>query len=312
MPKPSFVAVLLVVGALACAPSRPLAPPDVPAGEAPDAALAADQAPAGPSDAAAEAAAAPTAIGRGADALEEDTGGSAATSDGAAAPSDGAASSPARPAWLRAVREPPPPSVIGTGGVGPKRVGLQVGHWRNEDVPDELRQLQASGGGATGGGYSEVQINYDLATRTAALLRERGVEVDVLPATVPIDYQADAFVAIHADGDARGVVRGFKVARSPLSQIPTYDEALVGWLNAEYARATDLPRDDLHISRRMLYYYAFNNRRYYHAIGTGTPAVIIETGFVTSAADRALLVGAPDRAAAGLAAGILGFLGLGG
>src|SRR5262249_51854348 len=152
--------------------------------------------------------------------------------------------------------------------------------------------------GATGGGYSEVQVNYDLATRTAALLRDRGVEVDVLPATVPVDYQADAFVAIHADGDARGVLRGFKVASSPMSQIPTWDEALVGWLNAEYARATGLPRDDPHISRRMQFYYAFNNRRYYHAIAPGTPAVIVETGFMTSAVDRALLIGTPERSAA--------------
>jgi hypothetical protein len=155
-------------------------------------------------------------------------------------------------------------------------------------------------------------VNYDLAIRTAARLRERGVEVDVLPATVPVDYQADAFVAIHADGDARGVLRGFKVARSPLSLVPAYDDALVGWLNAEYGRVTGLPRDDDHISRRMQYYYAFNNRRYFHAIGAGTPAAIVEAGFMTHAADRALLIGTPDVAAAGLAAGLLGFLGLGG
>jgi len=239
----------------------------------------------------------------------------------AAAPTTGVAESPGAPAavgappatlptWLRPVRDVPPPSVIGTGRSSPKHVGLQVGHLANEDLPAELERLRASGGGATGGGYSEVQVNYDLAIRTAALLRERGVEVDVLPATVPVDYQADAFVAIHADGDVRAVLRGFKVASSPMSQIPTWDEALVGWLNAEYARATGLPRDDAHISRRMLFYYAFNNRRYYHAIAPGTPAAIAETGFMTSATDRALLIGTPERAAAGLAAGILGFLGV--
>jgi hypothetical protein len=129
---------------------------------------------------------------------------------------------------------------------------------------------------------------------------------------VPEDYLADAFVAIHADGDARGALRGYKITRSPLSLVPTWDDALVGWLNAEYGRATGLPRDDDHISRRMQFYYAFNNRRYYHAIGTGTPAAIVEAGFMTHAGDRALLIGTPDVAAAGLAAGLLGFLGLGG
>jgi hypothetical protein len=213
-------------------------------------------------------------------------------------------------AWLRAVREPPPVTFIGSGRPGPKRVGLQVGHWGNELLPPELEHLRESGGGAVGGGYTEVQINYDLAQRTATLLRARGVEVEVLPATVPVDYQADAFVAIHADGDAAGALRGFKLARSPLSKIPAWDDALVGWLYAEYGRATGLPRDDDHITRNMEYYYAFNNRRYYNAVAPSTPAAIIETGFVTSAADRALLVGTPDRAAAGIAAGLLGFLGL--
>ena len=60
----------------------------------------------------------------------------------------------------------------------------------------------------------------------------------------------------------------------------------------------------------MKFYYAFNNRRYYYAVAPSTPAAIIETGFVTSPDDRALLAGR-DRAAAGVAAGLLGFLGLG-
>ncbi|HZU07730.1 MAG TPA: N-acetylmuramoyl-L-alanine amidase [Chloroflexota bacterium] len=229
-------------------------------------------------------------------------------------PGDGPASPAALaaplPPWLRPVREPPPLTVIGSGRPWPKRVGLQVGHWWSGEVPAEMERLRAAGGGATGGGYTEVEVNLDLATRTAALLRAHGVEVDLLPGTVPIDYRADAFVAIHADGDARGVLRGYKVARSPLSHIPEIDDALVEWLYAEYGRATGLPRDDEHITRRMLFYYAFNNRRYYHAIAPGTPAAIIEAGFLTSAADRTVLIGAPDRAAQGLANGILGFLGL--
>jgi sugar/nucleoside kinase (ribokinase family) len=162
--------------------------------------------------------------------------------------------------------------------------------------------------------FSEVHIvgpvGDDFGEEQLDLLRERGVDVDVLSATVPPDYQADAFIAIHADGDVRGALRGYKIARSPMSQIPAWDDALVDWLYAEYGRVTGLPRDDEHISRRMLFYYAFNNRRYAYAIAPSTPAAIVEAGFMTSAADRALLVGASDRAAAGLAAGILGFLGL--
>ncbi|HLI26943.1 MAG TPA: N-acetylmuramoyl-L-alanine amidase [Chloroflexota bacterium] len=247
----------------------------------------------------------------GADPLEGEepvAGTAAAAADSSLSPA--AAPVAELPHWLRPVRTPEPPRVIGTGRAWPKRVGLQVGHWGSELLPDELARLRDAGGGATGGGYSEVQVVYALAQRTAALLQASGVEVEILPATVPQDYLADAFVALHADGDARGRLRGFKIARSALSYIPEVDDALVTALYAEYGRYTGLPRDDDHITPRMRYYYAFNNRRYYHAIAPGTPAAIIETGFITSAEDRAVLVGQPERAAAGLAAGILRFLGL--
>jgi hypothetical protein len=290
----AWLAALLVALATACSSVSPIRPAEEPRP---------------PVDAEVPAVlGAPSLVG-GADPLE------AAALALAGEPGDGPASPAASPAatlpsWLRPVREPPPLTVVGSGRPWPKRVGLQVGHWWSGEVPAEMERLRAAGGGATGGGYTEVEVNLDLATRTAALLRAHGVEVDLIPGTVPIDYRADAFVAIHADGDARGVLRGYKVARSPLSHIPEIDDALVEWLYTEYGRATGLPRDDEHITRRMLFYYAFNNRRYYHAIAPGTPAAIVEAGFLTSAADRAVLIGAPDRAAQGLANGILGFLGL--
>src|SRR5678815_4248133 len=57
---------------------------------------------------------------------------------------------------------------------GPKRVGLQAGHWRVEDAPDEIRGLSA---GTFGGGKAEWEVNLDVAERTAAVLRASGVEV---------------------------------------------------------------------------------------------------------------------------------------
>jgi N-acetylmuramoyl-L-alanine amidase len=38
------------------------------------------------------------------------------------------------------------------------------------------------------------------------------------------------------------------------------------------------------------------------------PQAIVETGFMTSASDRRILIGDPDRAARGIANGILRFL----
>ena len=188
---------------------------------------------------------------------------------------------------------------------GPRRVGLQAGHWQNDQVPPELGRLQA---GAVGGGKQEWQVNVDVAQRTAALLQVSGVEVDVLPATVPPRYRANLFLALHADGDPAGEARGFKVARPGFSSLPDVDDRLVAAFNQAYGVETELPRDDEHISLRMRYYYAFNSRRYCHAVAPGVPQAIIEMGYLTSAADRQLLIGDPDRLARGVAISIQAFL----
>ena len=204
----------------------------------------------------------------------------------------------------RLFREPLPPAAVWN-PPGPKRVGLQAGHWLVEQVPPELRGLQ---GGSSGGGKQEWEVNLDIALRTQALLEAAGVQVDVLPTTIPERYQAHVFVAIHADGDTSGRLRGFKIARPGFSSVPAADDRLVDDLNATYGVATSLPRDDEHISLRMRYYYAFNSRRYCHAVAPGVPQAIVETGFLTNATDRGILLGNPDVAARGLADGILRYL----
>jgi N-acetylmuramoyl-L-alanine amidase len=188
---------------------------------------------------------------------------------------------------------------------GPKRVGLQAGHWLTEQVPSELRGLQH---GATGGGKMEWEVNLDIARRAQALLEAQGVVVDILPTTVPVRYRAHLFVSIHADGDTTGRATGFKIARPAFSSLPAVDDRLVESLYGAYGAATGLRRDDELITSRMRYYYAFNSRRFCHAVAPGVPQAIVETGFLTSAADRRLLLGTPDVAARGIADGILRFL----
>jgi len=188
---------------------------------------------------------------------------------------------------------------------GPRRVGLQAGHWLVEQAPFELRGLS---GGAVGGGKQEWEVNLDIAQRTKGLLEAAGVTVDLLPTTVPPGYRAHAFISIHADGDPAGRLVGFKVARPGFSSIPEPDDRLVDSLNAAYATATGLPRDDEHITPRMRYYYAFNSRRYCHTVAPGVPQAIVEVGFLTSSVDRVLLLGNPDLAAQGIANGVLYFL----
>jgi N-acetylmuramoyl-L-alanine amidase len=182
---------------------------------------------------------------------------------------------------------------------------LQAGHWQVDQVPPELHGL---GGGAVGGGREEWQVNLDVAQRTASLLQDAGVQVDVLPATVPEHYQANVFVALHADGDTTGATRGFKVARPGFSSIPSIDDRLVDAINQTYASETELPRDDEHISLRMRYYYAFNSRRYCHAVMPGVPQAIIEMAYLTNATDRQWLIGDPERLAKALSDAIQAFL----
>ena len=208
------------------------------------------------------------------------------------------------PNFFRSLRLPLPAAPL-YNPPGPKRVGLQAGHWQNDQVPAELGRLQ---GGAVGGGKQEWQVNLDVAQRAAGLLEASGIDVDVLPATIPPHYQAHAFIAIHADGDTTAETRGFKVARPGFSSIPAVDDQLVDAINQLYAADTQLPRDDEHISLRMRYYYAFNSRRYCHAVAPGVPQAIVEMAYLTNATDREYLIGDPDRLARGIADSVRAFL----
>jgi N-acetylmuramoyl-L-alanine amidase len=206
-------------------------------------------------------------------------------------------------------RPSPTPSVVPTPTARPadqpRRVGIQVGHWQSKDLPDELARLRSSTG-AFAAGYSEANVNMEIARRVVKLLESRGFIVDLLPATIPPSYDADAFVSIHADGSRSGGSRGFKLA-TPW-RTSRASQHLADTLTAEYADATGLPQDGA-ITVNMRGYYAFNYRRHTHAIAKTTPAVILETGFLTSAADRRILINHPDNVAVGIANGIIRYLG---
>jgi hypothetical protein len=65
---------------------------------------------------------------------------------------------------------------------------------------------------------------------------------------------------------------------------------------------------DPNITRNMRGYYAFNSRRYEHSIHPMTPGAIVETGFITNASDRRIIVNNPKKSAEGIANAILLFL----
>ncbi len=188
---------------------------------------------------------------------------------------------------------------------GPWRVGIQVGHWQNDTMPDELKALEYNGGAAWGG-LSEAAAMYEIVEATAAKLEAAGVIVDVLPATIPKGYRADAFISVHADGNRDTSISGFKIA-GPRRDYSGRSEALVEALYTSYEAATGMSEDSA-ITNRMTAYYAFNWPRYEHAVHPHTPSVIVETGFLTSAVDRAVIVATPEVPAAGIVEGVLAFL----
>ncbi len=206
---------------------------------------------------------------------------------------------------------PPEPTAVPTQTPAPTptvparpRVGIQAGHWQTDQLPEELARFRTSTG-AFVAGYSEIDVNLPIAEQVVVLLQANGVDADLLPATVPVAYAADAFVALHADGSPQSSTRGFKLATpwrtSAASQL------LLEQIDAAYAEQTGLPRDGA-VTFNMRGYYAFSWRRHQHAVARTTPAVIVEMGYLSNPTDRAMLLEQPDLVAQAITTGILNYL----
>jgi hypothetical protein len=195
----------------------------------------------------------------------------------------------------------PAPAVEG----GARRIGIQVGHWQTENVPPELRRLEVQTG-TSWDGITETEVSLEIATRLADLLKSHGYIVDLIPTTVPQGYLADAFVALHLDGDGTGENSGYKMAHG--SRRGPFEQQLLDDIKDEYGAATGLPYDQEHVSRNMTGYFAFSWQRYRSATSPFTPSVILEMGFLSNDADRALAMDHPDVLAMGIANGIERFL----
>jgi hypothetical protein len=185
----------------------------------------------------------------------------------------------------------------GTGGVTATgaRIGLQVGHWQAAQAPAPFNtQL-----GASGGGKSEAEVNLAIAEAAAAELRAAGYVVDLLPTVIPAGYQADLVVAIHADGGAASA-RGFFVDHSSRPTTAVNEARLAEALTGAY-KAAGIPNVDRS---------TVNSRQYYGylSVAPTTPMVLIETGFLTSALDRTVLVQQPTLAGQAIARGIQSYL----
>ena len=201
---------------------------------------------------------------------------------------------PGTPTMVATPTTQPSPTVAVPTPAPRPRVGVQVGHWRTEELPDELERFRTSTG-AFADGVSEVEVNLPIAQRVIELLQAQGIEAELLPATVPISYDADVFITIHADGSPSSSKGGFKMA-TPW-RTSDASQHLLEALDSEYAAGTGFTRDSA-VTFNMRGYYAFSWWRRQHAIAKTTPAVIIEMGFLTNPTERALMLHSPDSVCA--------------
>ena len=188
--------------------------------------------------------------------------------------------------------------------LGEVRVGIQIGHLDARDHPAEHARLRVSTGGEANG-VTELQINRAVAEALAELLTSAGVAVDLLPASVPPRYRADAFVSLHADSSPNDTRRGFKTAHFEPARTPQ-ERVLKRAVDASYGAGTSLPDDHENVSGNMLWYYAFDPR-YRHAVSPVTPSLLIEMGYISNDHDLDVLSD-PEVPAAAIAEGVLAYL----
>jgi N-acetylmuramoyl-L-alanine amidase len=188
---------------------------------------------------------------------------------------------------------------------GPVTVALQVGHLDNHEAPEEFPNL-AKNTGAEAGGVREVDLNLEIAEAVKPLLEQDGVEVEILPAVIPPDYYADVFVSIHGDGSENTSKRGYKAAASHFD-ITGEAEQLAQSMNEAYGEATGL-RFDPNVSNNMLYYYAFNWRRYEHSLHPKTVGILLETGFLSNTQDRNFLINNTEKSVQGIVNGVMDYI----
>jgi N-acetylmuramoyl-L-alanine amidase len=188
---------------------------------------------------------------------------------------------------------------------GPLRVAIQAGHWKNDELPRELRHLIGVSG-AEVQHVEEYVINKAVADALARRLERAGIEAEVLPATVPPDLRADLFLAIHCDWADRSKNHGWKV--SPPDKPSKASQRLSDALAASFAVESSIRRDVARISDNMYDYYAFNAAKYEHSIDPLTPAAIVELGFMSNPAEFKRLRREPDWWAGILERGLRSYL----
>ncbi|HWS23674.1 MAG TPA: N-acetylmuramoyl-L-alanine amidase [Anaerolineales bacterium] len=171
------------------------------------------------------------------------------------------------------------------------KIGIVSGHLGNDS------------GAVCENGTTEADVNLRIATLVQQKLNAFGYQTDLLKERDPRlnNYKADLLISIHNDSCVyvNDLATGFKVSRSLATTDENLANRLEGCLSARYQVETGLPWHDS-VTTDMTDYHAFDE------IDPGTPAVIIETGFLNL--DYELLVNNTELVAEGVTSGILCFI----
>lgn len=181
-----------------------------------------------------------------------------------------------------------------------RRVGIIAGH--SGLHPDS--GLVDPGAVCSDTGLTELEVNEAIAILVVENLEAQGLEVDRLEEfdSRLVGYRAGALVSVHADACyyINDEATGYKVSRSKASTVSDLAQRLATCIIDRYNSETGLDFHRGSITSDMTEYHTF------HEIDSQTPAVIIETGFLYL--DRDFLTQEPEKAARGIADGILCYL----
>jgi len=192
----------------------------------------------------------------------------------------------------------------------------------NRLVPDGRggRKACNNSGTATAQGYAEHTFNFDVAKRTAKLLRAKGAKViltrqdDTKPGpcvdargTFGQDHGADAVVSIHGDGSANTKLKGYFaiVSNPPLNEAQ-------GAPSVALAKAIMAQLEKAGFDRNPSYRGGLSKRSDIAGVSLSkVPAVMMELGEMKNPAEARIMSSAKGRAryARAVAAGIEAWLG---
>jgi len=181
---------------------------------------------------------------------------------------------PAKPVVQRMAQSP-----------APLRIAIISGH-RNYDS-----------GAVCEDGLTEVDVNYNIARTVIDDLQGYGIRAWLLDEFDErlYDFSGTALVSIHADScDYYGdEATGYKIAGSYMTE----STLLLDCMNTVYSEVTNLPYHANTVTPDMADYHAFRE------IALGTPAIIIETGFMNL--DREFLTTGAEVPSRAITEGIL-------